>query len=507
MAVDIQDHGRFRDANGVNKMNIPDVVNLGQKWIVGEQLDAGGFAKVYRAQSEDGDPAVVKLIPKAPGAQRELLFEELDDVPNIVPVIETGEWSDYWVLVMPHADQSLWDYLKERGGRLGIADAVTVLTDVATALVALERRVVHRDIKPKNILRLYGRWCLADFGIARYAEATTAPDTMKFAKTPAYAAPEQWREETAVSATDVYALGVVAYELLTGEHPFTGPDYRRQHLEDSVRPVSGIPTRLQSLVEECLYKAAQARPSPKNLLARLQASTHLTSPAASRLQAVNALAVRGKAEEERQLSAARVEQERRSGLYEVADLALERLYQSVDNQIRVNASLVRPSTSPIGKEWRLNGAILTLGHIMQPTTPSPGTSAPFEIIAYAKIGVEVPPGRDGYAGRFHSLWYCDAQDEGVFRWFETAFMAYPSIIGSGRIVPSALKPDHGAFLALKDAARDCRVVWPFTPIDQGHENDFIERWIEWFADAAQGRLYLPERIPELEPKGSWRIGG
>ena len=193
-------------------MQAVDVINLGQEWILGKQLNSGGFAKVYLAQSKDGKPTVIKLIPKPPGAQRELLFEDLDGIPHVVPIIDRGEWDNYFVLVMPQADMSLRDYLVERGGQLTVDDAVSVLIDVAEALVAIEGRVVHRDIKPENILRLDGRWCLADFGIARYAEATTGPDTMKYAKSPPYAAPEQWREERASSAADVYAYGVVAYE-------------------------------------------------------------------------------------------------------------------------------------------------------------------------------------------------------------------------------------------------------------------------------------------------------
>src|SRR5699024_7455063 len=96
--------------------------------------------------------------------------------------------------------------------------------DIATTLTDLDGSVVHRDLKPENVLYLDGHWCLADFGIARYAEATTSPDTRKFALSPLYAAPERWKGERATTATDIYSLGVIAYELLSGEVPFTGKD-------------------------------------------------------------------------------------------------------------------------------------------------------------------------------------------------------------------------------------------------------------------------------------------
>lgn len=78
---------------------------------------------------------------------------------------------------------------------------------IATALAASDGRVVHRDLKPENVLYLDGHWCLADFGIARHAEASTALDTRKLAMDPHYAAPERWRFERATSAADVYSLG------------------------------------------------------------------------------------------------------------------------------------------------------------------------------------------------------------------------------------------------------------------------------------------------------------
>ncbi len=263
-------------------------IYLSQEWLVGKLLHSGGFGTVHLAQSKDHTPAVVKFVPKAPGAERELLFEDLEGVPNVVPVIDRGEWGDHLALVMPKADKSLREYLLEMNGHLAVNDAVRVLIDVVEALADIEGRIVHRDIKPDNILLLNGRWCLADFGISRYADATTAPDTRKYALSPPYAAPEQWRGERCSSATDVYGTGVVAYELLAGVSPFLGPerhDYRRQHLEDIPGPISGVPPRLQALIDSCLYKSPEARPRPQDLRDQLDGGVQAASDSVRRLQA------------------------------------------------------------------------------------------------------------------------------------------------------------------------------------------------------------------------------
>ena len=248
-------------------------LKLDREWIVGEQIGAGGFGRVH-AVTSGGDEAVAKFVPKDPGADRELLFAKLDGVRNVVPVVDSGETTHEWVLVMPRADKSLRQHLDEPGSGLDGSETVSVLRDIAAALVDLDGKVVHRDLKPANVLLLDGSWCLADFGISRYAEATTAPDTQKFALSPPYAAPERWRNERASGATDVYSLGVIAYEMLAGSRPFPGPgleDYRDQHLHNEPPPLEGVPTLLAALVEECLYKAPGARPTPANLARRLTA--------------------------------------------------------------------------------------------------------------------------------------------------------------------------------------------------------------------------------------------
>ena len=255
---------------------VPSQIQLERTWRLGSRLGEGGFARVFLAEDESRDPAVVKLVPKETGTDREMLFVKLDGVPNVMPLLDSGESDDYWVLVMPQ--ESLRHHINETSG-LTTNEAISVLTDIAEALVAVEAQdVVHRDIKPENILLLDGRWHVADFGIARYADATTAPDTLKHAKTAPYPAPEQWREERATSATDVYALGIIAHELLASERPFGGPDYRHLHLQESPPTIPGIPDRLRSLVVECLYKSPEARPHPENLLTRLTDSFRPTSP-------------------------------------------------------------------------------------------------------------------------------------------------------------------------------------------------------------------------------------
>ena len=489
----------------MNEMVIPEEIKLERVWRLGDPLGEGGFAKVYLAQDEHGESGVVKLVPKEPGAERELLFEELDGAPNVVPVLDRGESGDYLVLVMTRAEKSLRDYLDETGGPLTVNEAVSVLVDVVEALEEVEGRgVVHRDIKPENILLLDGHWCLADFGIARYAEATTAPDTLKYAMTRGYAAPEQWRGDRVTSAADVYAVGVVAYELITSKRPFLGPDFRRQHLEESPEPITGIPDGLWSLVSGCLFKRPEARPRLKNLLPRLKASLRSASPAGALLQQANAVAVERGAEEARQQSSAQVEAERRRELKADADQSFENILALLDRQIKGYAPAVRTSEGPRGKRWELNGARLSVDPT-KPVTPGTGRELPFEVIAYAQISLAIPPSQSGYTGRAHSLWYCDAHEPlGNFRWYETAFWA----LGSGSVIkPFAMPPEaEDAALALSTAMHTYYVEYPFIAIDQGDEDSFVERWMGWFGEAAQGQLRYPSGLPEMETQGSWRRG-
>jgi eukaryotic-like serine/threonine-protein kinase len=485
--------------------------HLEDRWVLGKEVGSGGFAKVFEACPKLSDSAeeaaVIKLIPKMPGAARELLFEDLPSTPNIIPVLDRGEWSDNWALVMPQAEKSLRDYLNKRNGKLPLAEAVSVLISVAEALVALEGRIVHRDLKPDNILLWDGRWCLADFGVARYCGATTAPDTRKYALTPQYAAPEQWTSERATSATDVYAVGIIAFELLTGRTPFPGPrleDYREQHLEDIPPLISEILPSLDQLIAECLYKSPQARPTPQNILTRLRGTQTPLSDAAHKLQQAYGKQVVRRAEQEREALLTRTDADRKVQLFAAGSLGLAQLVARLRTEIEVAAP---GSSGGASLPWlcTLGTANLRIDEVRQAKTSSEGRySSPFEVIAYSRILLQIPPDPWGYEGRSHSLWYCDVRDQGVFRWYETAFMITPLIPKRGRMDPFALNPEQDAFGALSPVMTEYKVAWPFTPIDQGEEAEFVERWMGWLAAAAEGQLRHPTSMPERDPRGSWR---
>ncbi len=487
-------------------------LKLGQTWVLGERIDGGGFGQVYAAKSAGHESAVVKLVPKAPGAERELLFADLAGVRNIVPIIDQGETEDSWALAMPRAKKSLRRHLGEIAEPLGAAEAVTVLSDIAESLADLDGRVVHRDLKPENVLLLDGHWCLADFGISRYAEATTAPDTRKYAMSPPYAAPERWRHERATIATDVYSLGIIAYELLSGSLPFAGPDlhgFREQHLHGNPTPLSGVPAALGALIEECLYKPPEARPSPSNILARFVRVAEVAAPFPGlvKLEEANRANVIRRGETGRQESAHRSEAERRKALNDAAARGLQHAADAFKDALIKAAPSANVSTGlDIGWTVLLNKADLRFAPpVATSSNPWGSWSAPaFEVIAFATLNLQIPPNRHGYEGRSHSLWYCDAQETGKYQWFETAFMISPLIPRLSRQAPFALNPGEDSAKAVGTGMAEIQVAWPFTPLVVGDLDEFISRWAGWFADAAQGQLNRPSTMPERDPRGSWR---
>lgn len=484
-----------------------DTVKLGGgTWKLGKQLGSGGFGRVFEASAGDRVGAA-KLIPKDPGADRELLFVDLTGIRNVVPIIDHGETDTHWVLVMPQAEKSLRAHLEDEGP-LAYEDAVGILLDVADALEDLDGRIVHRDLKPENVLFLEGKWCLADFGISRYAEATTAADTRKFALSPPYAAPERWRNERSTSRTDVYSFGIMAFEVMMARRPFDGPgvsEFREQHLHHDVPQFEGVPLPFAALVGECLYKAQDARPTPAELARRLRRrAAEQESAGLSALEEANRREASKRAEETRLASQRRSTADRREEIAEAAFQGLGLISGALQSAV-VDAA---PSAvlMDLGAVWRitLGPATLMFQPLGQIEHETWGGDPAFDVIACGEIKLKVPARDDGYSGRSHSLWYCDATVAGDYAWYETAFMLNPLTRKVSTEDPFALAPGPEAGRALSPVIAEYQVAWPFTRLGVDDLAEFIDRWASWLAAAYQGNFNHPHQMPERQPEGSWR---
>jgi len=494
-----------------------NILALSNTWIVGDLLGGGGYGRVYELVGGDRQ-AVAKFVPRAPGADRELLFVNLKGSRNIVPILDSGEHRDSWVLVMPRADMSLRQHIDDSGGVLSFEEALSVLLDIATALVDLGDSVVHRDLKPENVLLLEGSWCVADFGISRYAEASTAPDTHKWAMTPAYASPERWRAERATNAADVYSLGAMGFEMLKGHRPFQGPtveDYRDQHLHSDPPALDGVPVALATVLFECLFKSPATRPSPENLLARLRRQREAPATGGlAALQVANQIEVRRRVESDREASVAVSASERRAD----RGTAAKATYELITSALRDAVMDAAPAASlkkdrnagyarKLGWTIRLGSAELIATDCTARQANWGGWESPaFEVNAWGSLGVRIPKTSYEYEGRAHSLWFGDIHEQGRFGWFETSFMLSPLGRRRSTLDPFDLDPDEDAAKAVWNGVSGFQVAWPFTRLDPENLGDFIERWAAWFALAASGALSRPSTMPERPSQNTWRRG-
>jgi eukaryotic-like serine/threonine-protein kinase len=275
---------------------------LGDGYTLERELGGGGMSRVFVAREHAlGRDVVVKVLSPELSADvsaerftREIATAARLQQANIVPVLTAGTSGGIPYYIMPFVKGESLGALLGRGVTLPLHERVSVLRDVARALAyAHDEGVVHRDIKPDNILLSAGTAVVTDFGIAKAISAARTRDgTAERASdgtltqvgtsigTPAYMAPEQAVGEQVDQRADVYAWGVVAYELLCGAHPFAGKTGTAQlvaaHLTEVPRDlrerVPGIAPDLSALVMQCLAKTAAERPSTAAaLLTRLDA--------------------------------------------------------------------------------------------------------------------------------------------------------------------------------------------------------------------------------------------
>jgi serine/threonine protein kinase/tetratricopeptide (TPR) repeat protein len=244
---------------------------LRDRYVFERELGRGGMATVYLANDlrHHRQVAIKVLDPHlALGVGPDRFRLEIETAarlehPHIVPVLDSGEAGGWLWYAMPWVEGESLRARLERAGPLPVDEALRLTREAADALDCAHRHgVVHRDVKPENILLSGGHARVADFGIARALEAAgdeRLTGTGISIGTPAYMSPEQaGGTRTLDGRSDIYSLGCVLYELLTGEPPFTGPTPQavigRRFIE-SPRPVRGLRSSVPEAVEAALTRA------------------------------------------------------------------------------------------------------------------------------------------------------------------------------------------------------------------------------------------------------------
>jgi len=283
---------------------LPDT--LGGRYRIEREIGRGGMARVFLAHDDKHarDVAVKVIRPEfAASLGRERFLREISIAarlrhPNIVPLYDSGDADGVLYFVMPYeAGPSLRTRLG-RGDPVPLNECVSVLRDVARALAyAHEQGLVHRDVKPDNVMLSGGAAVVTDFGIAKavsVAQNAGASSTLTQSGagigTPAYMAPEQAVGDPSTDhRADIYSFGCLAYELLTGKPPFHGlPSHQiiAAHVGTKPAPITktDVPDAIARLVARCLEKQPDARPqSAQEIVAELESvSTATREPLAPR---------------------------------------------------------------------------------------------------------------------------------------------------------------------------------------------------------------------------------
>ncbi len=266
-----------------------------------ELVGRGGMASVYRAHDRKADrevaikvisPAIVESGEFLGRFRREVKLVAHLDHPHILPVLDYGEQDGYAYLVMPVQEHgSLADRMKY--GKLSMKEGARIFGQVASALsYAHQRGVVHRDVKPSNILLdEHGEAKLADFGLARPTAESSNITGSKVLGTPAYMAPEQIQGGKVDARADQYALGVVLFQMSTGTLPFEADSpmaYLLKHVNEEFpsasRRNSNVPSPIDRVIRRATLKEPEQRFDSISMLnSAVQASlAYILDPTANR---------------------------------------------------------------------------------------------------------------------------------------------------------------------------------------------------------------------------------
>ena len=277
--------------------------HLGAAYTVENEMGGGGMSRVFLATDHAlNRKVVIKVLPQSLAAtvsvdrfRREIMLAAKLQHPHIVPVLAAGELGELPYFVMPFIEGESLRFRIQRGP-LSVRETVGIMRDVARALSFAHRLgIVHRDIKPDNILLSAGSAVVTDFGVAKALTDARNPQhqgssaTMTAAGvslgTPQYMAPEQAAADPNTDhRADIYALGIVGYEMLAGVPPFHGRSQHellRAQLTEPPQPLASrrydVPVALAQLIMQSLEKSPEARPRQAGDMVRVLESSEAVS--------------------------------------------------------------------------------------------------------------------------------------------------------------------------------------------------------------------------------------
>ncbi len=277
---------------------------LAGRYRIERELGRGGMATVYLANDVKHHRQVAIKVLRADlatllGPERFLREVEIAaklNHPHILPLYDSGDADGFLFYVMPYIKGESLRAKLEREQQLSVEESLAVTRQAASALGhAHAHGVIHRDVKPENILLHEGEAMVADFGIALAASATPderLTETGLVLGTPEYMSPEQAMSESALDArSDLYSLACVLYEMLAGEPPYTGPNARAllaKQLVDPVPAIRRLRAAVPAAVEQAIMKALANAPADRFSSASAFVEA-LTAPAGARLTTVAVL--------------------------------------------------------------------------------------------------------------------------------------------------------------------------------------------------------------------------
>ena len=251
--------------------------SFGKRYRIIEEIGRGGMGRVYKAQDLDlGITVALKMIqPKYASSRtmieqfkKETLLARSISQENVVRTFDFGEIDHIKYISMEYIKGGNLSDLIQTSGRLSLETCLHIMVQICEALKAAHHKgIIHRDLKPQNIMiDRSGKVYVTDFGLARSLAAQETPGFKKVYGTPQYFSPEQARGEDADERSDIYSLGVILFEMITGQLPFqakTIEGYIQKHTsENAISPSKinpGISPPLEKIIMTCLEKKKENR--------------------------------------------------------------------------------------------------------------------------------------------------------------------------------------------------------------------------------------------------------